>query len=107
MPLKAVHLGVLGAEQHTVLFLGVTDIIKNVAGDTLTRREDRNAGRIAHDELRADASDRLIERHGLLVRVERLLRAGNHLRRDVLLPHERRLVALVAAANIRESAGTR
>ena len=101
--LQVVHLGVLGAEQHTVLFLGVANIIKNIAGDTLTGREDRDAGRIAHDKLRADASDRLLERHGLLVRVERLLRAGDHLRRDVLLPHERRLVALVAAANVRES----
>ena len=84
-------------------FLGVANIIKNIAGDTLTGREDRDARRIAHDKLCADASDRLLERHGLLVRVERLLRAGNHLRRDVLLPHERRLVALVAAANVRES----
>ena len=101
--LQVVHLGVLGAEQHAVLFLGVANIIKNIAGDTLTGREDRDARRIAHDKLCADASDRLLERHGLLVRVERLLRAGNHLRRDVLLPHERRLVALVAAANVRES----
>ncbi len=66
-------------------------------------REDRDAGRIAHDELRADAADRAVKRDRLLVRVERLLRARNHLRRDVFLPHERRLVALVAAANVRES----
>ena len=101
--LKAVHLGVLGAEQHAVLFLGVADIIENVARDALAGGEDRDAGRIAHDELRADAADRLIERHGLLVRVERLLRPRDHLRRDIFLPHERRLVALIAAADVRQS----
>ena len=44
----------------------------------------------------------LIQRQGLLVRIECLLRGGDHLRRDVFLPHEGGLVALVAAADVRQ-----
>ena len=65
---------VLRAGQVAALGLGIGDIVQYVARDALARRKDGDAGRIAHDELAADAALALLQRQTDLPAVERVLR---------------------------------
>jgi hypothetical protein len=92
---------VLRAGQVAALGLGIGDIVQYVARDALARRKDGDAGRIAHDELAADAALALLQRQTDLPAVERVLRGKHDLRRNVFLcQHTGRTGAPEAAAQI-------
>ena len=81
----AVDLRVLGTGHAASLFLRVLDVLQDLLCDALARRQDRDAGRVAHDEFAAHVPDARLKRQADLLGVKGVLRADDDLRGDVLL----------------------
>ena len=94
--LRACHIASLG--------FGVFDIIQDLSGDPLPRRQDRDTRRITHDELAAHLPLRLPQRKTDLVRVKGLLGAGGHLGINILLAEKSRSIGVMAPFDLCQSA---
>ena len=77
-------------------------MFEDVGRDALARREDRDAGRIAHHELAGDAAERRPERHRLLLRDERGLGRHGDVGVDVFVVEEADGILAVQALDLGE-----
>ena len=77
------------------------DVYKRQA---LPRCQNRNAGRVAHNELAADHTLGLAQGQALFGGVKRLLRAGGNLGVDVFLTQEACAISVIAAHDLGQCA---
>ena len=97
--------GSSGPVNGAALLLGVLDVPDNLRGDALSRGQNGDARRVAHDKLAAHVAGGLRKRQAVLFRVEGVLGGEHHLGLDVLLAHEAGGVgAAKAPAHLRQGA---